>query len=269
MPNRPTPQNGSFFSPEDGLDSPKSENTEPPPEKIKSHWWDCLTIAGPAVMGYLALGGAFGVVFVHQGHPWYASLVMGFFVYAGAAQFLSISLLAAQAGVVDVFVAIFLLNFRHIFYGLALEERFRKLSRLKKLYALFSLSDETFSLLAANKSNCHIQDSQRIFTVSLINHIFWVLGCGLGALMSKNMPFSTEGLEFSLTALFLVLFLEQWMQRPRFQHLMFAIAAAIIGLIAWNGEVFLPLSIGLCALYQIAKPALSPQTLKEPKETHQ
>ena len=267
MPNHP-PQTHGFFPPEGGQDT-ASENFEPPPvprSKV-SHWWDCFGIAGPAVMGYLALGGAFGVVFVHQGHPWYASWLMGFFVYAGAAQFLSISLLAAQAGIVDVFVAVFLLNFRHIFYGLALEERFRKLPLAKKIYALFSLSDETFSLLAAHKAQCHLQDGRRIFSISLINHAFWVLGCGLGALLSQNLPFSTQGLEFSLTALFLVLFLEQWKKQGNWTHCLFAFTAACIGFVVWEGKVFLPLSIGLCALYQVTRPSAASHRLTNLKDT--
>ena len=182
----------------------------------------------PVAFGYLPLGMAFGVLLQAQGWDWWWATAMGLFIYAGSGQFLAVGLLSAGAGLVDAFLATFLLNLRHVFYGLTLLERYRALGRWRRNYAVFGLTDETFSLLAGLGS--HATDDRRfVLGVTMINQGWWVLGCTLGALAGATLSLPTVGLEFSLTALFGVLLIDQLQRRFEALPLAIAVAAAVPG----------------------------------------
>ena len=205
----------------------------------------------PVAFGYVPLGMAFGVLLVSLGYPWWWAPLMGLVIYAGSAQFLAVSLLAAGAGPLDAFVATLLLNLRHVFYGLALLDRYRALRRGQS-YAIFGLTDETFSLLAGTR--LEVQDRYFVLGVTALNQGWWVLGCALGALGGHSLPFHTEGLAFSLTALFAVLLVEQLAKGFRWLYLAEATVAATVCLAFLPGKYFLIASIGLAALCLVALP---------------
>lgn len=194
---------------------------------------------------------AFGVLLVGLGYAWWWAPVMGIVIFAGSAQFLAVSLLAAGASVLDAFVATLLLNLRHVFYGLTLLDRYRALG-WGRWYAVFGLTDETFSLLAG--SPVHARDRRYVLGLTALNQGWWVLGCALGALVGPNLPFSTEGLAFSLTALFVVLLVEQLGKGYRPGSLIGAAVGAAACLVLLPGKYFLIASISLGALLLLALP---------------
>ncbi len=165
----------------------------------------------PILFGYLPLGMAFGVLFVTQSdYVWWAAPLMGVLIYAGAGQILAVSLLATHAGLLEVFVAMFVLNARHLFYGLSLLGRFQGAGK-RKLYLIFGLTDETYSLLTSRPRGSDRSFEQEIdFRITGFNQIYWVIGCALGALLGSNVSFDSTGIEFALVALFIVLTIEQY-----------------------------------------------------------
>ncbi|SHE93549.1 4-azaleucine resistance probable transporter AzlC [Modicisalibacter ilicicola DSM 19980] len=163
----------------------------------------------PVMFGYLPLGAAFGILFVQLGHPWWVALLMSLFIYAGAGQFMAITLLANHAGLLEVAVATFMLNSRHLFYGLSLLKRFQG-AGWRKPYLIFALTDETYSLLTNQGRQQHgPEDHASACRISLMNQLWWVMGTLAGAVAGATIAFDSRGIEFALTALFIVLTLEQ------------------------------------------------------------
>ncbi|MBW4933028.1 AzlC family ABC transporter permease [Marinobacter sp. F4206] len=165
----------------------------------------------PILFGYLPLGMAFGVLFTTQlDYAWWIAPLMGILIFAGAGQILAVSLMAANAGLVEVFIAMFVLNARHLFYGLSLLGQFRG-AGWRKLYLIFGLTDETYSLLTSRPRGPDRTYEQLLdFRITAFNQCYWVIGCALGALLADNVEFDSTGIEFALVALFIVLTIEQY-----------------------------------------------------------
>ncbi len=210
-----------------------------------------LRVSLPVAFGYIPLGMAFGLLFAGLGYPWYWASIMSILVFAGSAQFLAVSLLAAGAQPYEAFIATLLLNLRHIFYGLSLMDRYRAMGH-KKLYPVFGLTDETFSLLISSPQAA--SDSQFIIRLTAINQFWWVLGSTLGVLLGKALPFTLKGLEFSLTALFAVLFLDQIRKKRSLAALGGAVAAAALCLAFLPASYFLIASIGMASIVLMLLP---------------
>ncbi len=187
----------------------------------------------PILFGYLPLGMAFGVLFVAQlDYAWWIAPLMGLVIYAGAGQILAIGLLAAHAGLLEVFVAMTVLNARHLFYGLSLLGQFRG-AGWRKLYLIFGLTDETYSLLTSrNRSGSRTEEQRTDFLITLYNQIYWVIGCAAGAWLGNALTFDSTGMEFALIALFIVLAIEQYKalgeQRPLWLGALSAGAAMLL-----------------------------------------
>lgn len=173
----------------------------------------------PVMFGYVPLGMAFGVLFTAQlEYSWWVAPLMAVTIFAGAAQILAVGLLATQADLVAVFVAMLVLNSRHLFYGLSLLGRFAG-AGWRKLYLIFGLTDETYSLLTSRKRGPDKAAEQRTdFRITLYNQGYWIIGCTLGAWLGSRIQFDSTGIEFALVALFIVLAIEQYkalgQQRP-------------------------------------------------------
>jgi len=165
----------------------------------------------PILFGYIPLGMAFGVLFATQlDYPWWVAPLTGLIIYAGAGQILAVSLLAGHAGLLEVFVAMFVLNSRHLFYGLSLLGRFRG-AGWRKAYLIFGLTDETYSLLTSRpQGNDRAKEQDIDFRITALNQCYWIVGCALGALLANNLTFDSSGIEFALVALFIVLTIEQY-----------------------------------------------------------
>lgn len=182
----------------------------------------------PVAFGYIPLGMAFGVLFASQlEYDWYMATAMGLFIFAGSAQFLSIGLMANHASLLAVGVAIFLLNARHIFYGLSLLSEL-KLRGWRRWYMIFALTDESYSLITALPLDKRA-DHNLHWQVTMINQSYWVVGCTIGALLGEGIEIPTGSLAFVLPALFIVLCVEQF-RAVRTAGLM--LAAAGIGAFA-------------------------------------
>ncbi|MBS9782344.1 MAG: AzlC family ABC transporter permease [Arcobacter sp.] len=168
-----------------------------------------FSVSIPVMMGYLVLGFAFGLLLVSFDYDWYLAPLMSLFIYAGALQFMAINFFNIKAGYVDIAIASWFLNIRQSFYGLSVLKRFKKTGKLKP-YLIFALTDETYALLTSIKDDEHLKKKWYYFFLSAFNQIYWFTGSTLGAIVGANIKFDTAGLEFSLTALFVVLCIEQY-----------------------------------------------------------
>lgn len=164
----------------------------------------------PVLCGYLFLGSAFGVMIQHAGYDALWAFVISLTVFAGSGQFLLSSLLSGGASLLTTAAMTLLINSRHMFYGLSFLDRFKKTGR-KYPYMIFSLTDETYSVLCSVKPEEGVDEGKAMFLIALFNHIYWILGSVLGALLGQFLPLNFAGIDFSMTALFVVLFLEQWL----------------------------------------------------------
>lgn len=167
----------------------------------------------PVLMGYLSIGLAFGLMLEAAGFHALWALAMSLAIYAGSCQYLGVELLASGASLPQVAVLTLLINFRHLVYGLSMIEKFRG-TGLKKLYLIFALTDETYALLSGVQPPDGVDPRNFYFAVSLLNQIYWVAGSVLGSLAGSLLQFNTEGIDFAMTALFLVIAVDQWRTYP-------------------------------------------------------
>lgn len=168
-----------------------------------------LVTSTPVFFGYLAIGIAFGLLLEKAGYPWFVALLMSVLIYAGAAQFIAIGLFAGNAAFYEIAAVTLLVNFRHMVYGLSLFDKFKAAGFLKP-YMIFALTDETYALLTTLNESAEINKRQFYFFISFFNQCYWILGSVIGAAAGTLLTFNTKGLDFALTALFVVLLLEQF-----------------------------------------------------------
>lgn len=160
----------------------------------------------PVFCGYLFLGSAFGIMFSALGFSPLWAGATSVLVYAGSGQFALTSMIGAGASFVTVFLTSFFVNSRHVFYGLTFVDEYKKMG-LRGKYMIFSLTDETYSVHCFMKNAC--EDIRVWFYVSLFDHIYWILGGMLGALVGSLSGFDFAGIEFSMTALFAVILVDR------------------------------------------------------------
>ncbi len=212
-----------------------------------------LKVSTPVMMGYLVLGFAFGLLAVSSGLKWYVATIMSIFIYAGALQFLAVTLIGAKSGYLDIFIASIMVNIRQSFYGLSLLKKFKK--ALFKPYLIFALTDETYALLTTIKESEGLKKKWYYLYLSMLNQSYWITGTTLGALFGSTVSFDTKGLDFSLTALFVVLAIEQYKKRKNYFPFLLGSVASLLGLLLVSKENMLLTSIliSLAAMFIFSK----------------
>ena len=164
----------------------------------------------PVMAGYMILGAGFGILLRDAGYGVLWAFLMSAFIYAGAMQFVGIGLINGGASVLTTLLTTFMVNARHLFYSISMIGRYRDAGKFKP-YMIFALTDETYTLLVEDKQGEDPENGNLYrFLVSLFDQSYWVLGSVLGSLLGTVLPFSTEGIEYSMTALFISSFTEQW-----------------------------------------------------------
>ena len=202
----------------------------------------------PVLTGYLFLGAGFGILLNEKtGYTTGMSFFMALFMYAGSAQYLAVSLIADRAPLISAAIATILLNARHIFYGISLLDTYKGAGK-QKFYMIFGLTDETYSLITQNQPPEGMTRHRYCFLVTLFDHIYWLVGCSLGNLATALLPISFEGVEFVLTALFVTMFVEQWLSNKNHLPAIIGVAATVICLSLFDKDIFLVPSMLLIAV---------------------
>ncbi len=166
----------------------------------------------PVLTGYLCLGAAFGILLRTAGYGVGWALLMGMICFAGSGQFVAVTLLTSVFDPIQAFMLSVMINARHIFYGLSLLEKYRGLGKVRA-FLIFGMTDETFSLVSALDPPVGVDRQGYYFWITLLDYLYWISGCALGNLAGSFITFDTTGIDFVLTALFVVLFLEQWKKK--------------------------------------------------------
>ncbi len=190
--------------------------------------WRAFRAAAPQTLpvfaGYLVLGLGYGIYVQSLGLPVWLPPLMGTVVYGGSLEFVLASLLLGSFAPVSAFLMALMIQARHLFYGLTMLQRYRGYG-LRSAYMIFAMSDETFSITCSAEPPEGVDKGWFMFFITLLDQIYWVASAAMGAALGAVLPFSTEGVDFVMTAMFVVIFLNQWEKEK--QH-----ASAIIGIAA-------------------------------------
>ena len=178
----------------------------------------------PVLMGYLAIGMAFGFMLQAVGYNFIWAFFMSLTIYAGSGQYLGVTMLATAASLGTVALMTLLINFRHLVYGLSMLEKFRGMG-WRKFYMIFSLTDETYALLAGVRAPEGVDEKGFYFSIAVLDHLYWIAGSVLGAVAGSLITINTEGIDFAMTALFIVIAVDQW--RSAQQHLPALLGAGV------------------------------------------
>ena len=208
----------------------------------------------PVMTGYLVLAIGFGILLKTKGYGLGWAIAMSGFIYAGSMQYLTIDLLCGGVSLVTTAVTTLMVNARHLFYGISMVERYKDTGK-KKPYLIFSLTDETYSLVCSEESIKGMENPKEYyFLVSLFNQTYWVVGSIIGSILGNIIPFNVEGIDFVLTALFVTIFVEQWLTTKEHRPAVIGVLASVLCLMILGGDNFLiPTMVIIILLLMIQK----------------
>lgn len=210
----------------------------------------------PVLTGYVFMGMAFGMLFASKGFGPLWAFLMALLVFAGSGQFVAVGLMAAGFAPLSAAVLTLMVNARHIFYGISMLERFKKYGRAK-YYMIFALTDETFALLNATKPPPGLDEEKFSLAICILDQCYWVFGCTLGGFLGTAVPFSTKGIDFVMTALFVVIFLEQWRTKENQKPALIGLLVCVLCRIFFGPNWFiLACMAAMVAVFSIARPHL-------------
>lgn len=215
----------------------------------------------PVMMGYLFIGVAYGVLMAGKGNALIWTFLMSLFVYAGSMQFVAVNFFAGPLNWAAVIIMTLMVNVRHVFYGLSMLPKFRDMGK-KKPYMIFSLTDETFSLLCSANVPEGVNRNWFLFFISLLDQLYWIAGSLLGGIAGSLIPFNTKGIDFAMTALFVVIFTEQWESSKEHLPAIVGVAVSVACLFLFGASNFiLPSMMGIVLVltgsYRLKKPERS------------
>lgn len=191
----------------------------------------------PVLTGYLFIGIAFGVMYAEKGYSFLWAILMSLLVYAGSGQYLAVNFFVPGISFLQVVFLTLMVNVRHVFYGISLLERFNRFGK-RRWYMIFGLTDETYSLLCTTKVPEGVDEEKFMFAIVLMDQMYWVAGSAIGALAKALLPFNSKGIDFAMTALFVVIFVEQWMERKNRIPELIGIGAAVVCLVMFGADKF-------------------------------
>lgn len=209
----------------------------------------------PIFFTYLFIGIAFGILTVDAGYSVLLSVASAFFIFAGSMQLVMIPMMTSGASLITLVLMTFFINARHIFYGISFVERFRKMG-WRGIYMILTLTDETYSVLCLVEYDSGLDEDRANFCIALLNHLYWIFGCLVGACAGRLLPFDLTGIDFSATAFFLVVVINQWRQyRTKLPFLTAATCACCFYLFLGKDYFLIPTLITcLAAMIVLRKP---------------
>ena len=200
----------------------------------------------PVLTGYLVLGFGFGIIMKSNGFGIALTAAMSLLIYAGSMQYAAIGLMTGGASLLTVGLTTLMVNARHLFYGISMLEKYRDVGK-RKPYLIFGLTDETYSLVCTDPAGIEAEQRKDYYLlVTLLDHLYWAGGSVLGAVAGTVLQFNSEGIDFALTALFLVVFLEQWLTAEKHAPALIGVGASVVSLLIFGSDSFLiPAMVGI------------------------
>lgn len=217
----------------------------------------------PIMAAFLVLGMAYGILMRTAGLAVWYPILMSITIFAGSMQFVAVNLMTQPFSWVNALVLTLLVNARHIFYGLSLLKTYRGLGK-KKLYLIFGLCDETFSLVSGIEPPEGVDRGWFYFFITLLDNSYWVIGSALGALFGELLVFDSRGIDFSMTALFLVMFLSQWEKEKNHVSSLCGLLVTALCLVIFGTEYFVVASmVGLLVMLTALRRPLEKKQAEE------
>ena len=212
----------------------------------------------PILAGFLFLGMTCGVFAESLGLAWWMPTAMSIIIFAGSAEFTVASLLTGAFNPLQAFLVILVVNARHLFYGLSMLERFQGMGR-KRAYLIYAMCDETFSINYAAHAPKGVDEGWFMFFVSLLNQSYWVAGCTLGGIFGSVLDVDIKGISFAMTALFTVIFLDQWLKDENHVSAVVGVGASAASLVAFGpGNFIIPAMIAILVIMTLLRGRLEP-----------
>jgi len=192
----------------------------------------------PILAGFVFLGIAYGIFMNSLGFSAIYPILMSLFIFAGSMEFVAATLLLITFGPINALVLTLMVNARHLFYGISMLDKYRGIGK-KKLYMIYGLCDESFAINSTVNIPNFVDKGWFMFFVTLLNHFYWVIGSAMGGIFGSYVKFNTEGLEFVMTSLFVVIFIEQWMKEKKHHSAVLGLGLSTISLLIFGGTHFI------------------------------
>lgn len=192
----------------------------------------------PVMAGYVVLGTGFGILLKVNGYGLFWAILMSVIIFAGSAQYVGISLITGGASIITTAMTILMVNARHLFYGIAMLNEYKGAGK-RKPYLIFALTDETYSLVCNGEYPEGVDKYKYCFLISLFNQCYWIIGTIIGSVVGSLIKFDTTGIDFSMTALFVTVFVEQWLSTKEHKPAIIGILASVVSLLIFGSDKFL------------------------------
>ena len=204
----------------------------------------------PVMAGYVVLGMGFGILLSSKGYSVWWALLMSVFIYAGSMQFVGVDLLSGGASVLSTALMTLMVNARHLFYGVSMVGRYRELKGWRKFYMIFGLSDETYSLVCAEPAlPQEVSWKDYCLLITMMDRGYWIFGSVVGGLIGNAVTFNSAGIDFSMTALFVSIVVDQWEQNKQHLPAILGLLVSLACLFLFGADQFLiPSMLGISAL---------------------
>ncbi|MCM1148693.1 MAG: AzlC family ABC transporter permease [Butyricicoccus sp.] len=191
----------------------------------------------PVMTGYLVMGIAFGILLAGKGYGWWWAAIMGLTIYGGSMQFVAVNLLSSGATVISTAVVSLLVQARHLFYGVSMLERYRGMGKVKP-YLIFGMTDETYALACSGAPE-GVDARLYYFLITLFDQLYWITGDAIGGMLGAAIKFDTTGMDFAMTALFIVIFTDQALSTHDHVPAAIGVASTLACLLIFGTENFL------------------------------
>lgn len=201
----------------------------------------------PIAVGFLFLGMSYGFYMKSKGFSFVYPMLMSMFIFAGSMEFVTVNLLLSAFNPLSAFLLTLMVNARHLFYGISMLDKYKEIG-WKKPYLIFGMCDESFTINCTVTPPDDVDKGRFMFFVTLLNQIYWVTGATLGALLGYVIQFNTTGIEFVMTALFVVMFINQWDETTEHQSSLIGLGASLICLLIFGSDKFILPAMALIIL---------------------
>ena len=192
----------------------------------------------PIFAGFWFLGMTYGIYMNVSGFSFWYPMLMSLTIFAGSVEFVAVNLLLGAFNPLQALAMTLMINARHLFYGISMLDKFRGVG-LKKIYLIFGMCDEGFSINYTADIPQDVDKGWFMFFVTLLNHIYWFSGATLGGIFGSFIHFNTEGLDFVMTAMFVVIFMEQWLKEKRHTSALVGIGISLLCLLTFGADHFI------------------------------
>lgn len=192
----------------------------------------------PILAGFLFLGMTYGIYMNVSGFSFWYPMLMSMTIFAGSMEFVAVNLLLGAFHPLQTLAMTLMLNARHLFYGLAMLDKYRG-TGWKKFYLIFGMCDESFSINCTVDAPAGVDRGWFMFFITLLNQLYWVCGATLGGIFGSLISFNTEGLDFVMTAMFVVIFLEQWLKEQSHLSSLLGLGLSALCLLAFGPDRFM------------------------------